>query len=78
MAVLDFVASPFETTPVFGANRGDIGSMLDIQAADGVQKYFLVVPLVDTVLLGTKYGNQGTSLTGTLAPGAGGPTYYSY
>lgn len=78
MAVLDFVASPSDTSPVLEVNRGDIGNVLDVQAAQAVSKFFLIVPDQAFVLLDTKYGNQGVSLTGELVTSGGGPTYYSY
>lgn len=78
MAVYDFVAAVLDTSPVLEMARGDIGTVSDIQARSATHWLTLVVPAVGDVLLGVNYGNQGTSLTGTLVTGGGGPTYFAF
>lgn len=77
MAVYDFVASVYDVSPVLEMARGNIGTVSDVQARSAVHWLTLVAPAVGDVALGVLYGNQGTSLTGTLVTG-GGPTYFAF
>lgn len=70
MALTDVV---FASGLVHNANRGNVGSVVDAEFHKGMSyNLSLTVPTVDKVMLGTNYGQQGTSLTGTLT-GGGGP-----
>ncbi len=71
MALTDIVSEGGESS---SASRGNIGTIADALARDGMSHYiFLSVPVIADVKSGVVYGKQGTELTGTyVAVGGGG------
>jgi len=54
------------------ANRGNVGVVADSCSSSVVHKLTLSTPAPADVLSGVLYGQQGSSLTGTLVGGSGG------
>ena len=70
MALTDIV---FDDNNSSAAARGDIGTLDDILARDGMSsRLLLAVPVVADVKSGVQYGQQGTELTGTYVASGGG------
>ena len=71
MALTDIVSEGGESS---AAARGDIGTLVDILARDGMSGYkYVAVPVIADVKSGVVYGKQGTELTGTYVGGGGLP-----
>lgn len=69
MALTDIVSEGGMSS---AAARGDIGTLVDILARDGMSNsLFLTVPLEAQVQIGVEYGQQGTELTGSYVGGGG-------
>ncbi len=71
MALTDIIF--YEVVAV--ADRGNIGEVEDTTASS--HTLFVTTPAIEDVKTGVIYGLQN-SLSGTLAGGGGGPTYYAY
>jgi len=70
MALTDIV---FDTAFSSRANRGNIGTLVDIDFAPTiVHRLLLGVPAITDVRSGVTYGQQNTALTGNYAGGGGG------
>jgi hypothetical protein len=64
MALTDILSEAGESSV---AARGNVGTLVDILARDGMSHYrFLSVPAVGDVEASVLYGKQGVELTGTL------------
>lgn len=71
MALTDIVSN----TGTDLMDRGDIGTLEDVDAPDFVDNLFIDVPLVGEVQSGVQYGQQGDELTGTFVGGGGGTAF---